>query len=138
MCKKFAGLNNFQEIEEKIKEADIEKIDLRLKDIMQNSMDSLLPLEITVANFGKIEKEATNNDIILGILNMIAETIGMMGIFAVQNIENKNIIVIGSITEIKFLRTVLQRLNELQKVNFIIPKEAEWSTAIGAIMANSK
>lgn len=138
MCKKFAGLNSFKEIEEKIKEANIEKIDLRLKDIMQNSIDSLLPLDITIANFGKIEQDATNNDIILGVLNMITEVIGMMGIFAVQNTENKNIIVIGSITELEYLKMVLQRLNKLQKVNFIVPKEAEWSTAIGAIISSQK
>lgn len=135
MCQKFAGLNCFEEIEEKIKDADIGKVDLRLKDITKGSINNLLPPEITIANFGKIDKEASQEDIILGVLNMVFETIGMMGILATQNIPNKNIIVIGSVTKLTYLKNILDRLNKLQNVNFIIPKEAEWSVAIGAILS---
>lgn len=133
LCKKFAGINSFSEIEKKIENADIEKIDLRLKDIKEDAINDLLPPEITVANFGKMSKDANENDVILGIVNLIAETVGMMGIFATQNTENKNIIVIGSITELKHIRKVLEMLNKLQNVNFIIPQNAEWAGAIGAI-----
>lgn len=133
LCKRFAGLNSFKEIEEKIAQADIEKIDLRLKDIKKDAINDLLPSDITVANFGKMSPEANENDVILGIVNLIAETIGMMGIFATQNIENKNIIVIGSITELTHIRKVLDMLSKLQKVDFIIPQNAEWAGALGAV-----
>lgn len=135
LCKRFAKLNDFNEIEEKIKNADISKIDLRLKDIQKDAINSLLPEEITIANFGKLEKDASNDDIILGILNMIVETIGMMGIFATQNNPNKNIIVIGCITELAYVKKVLNMLNDLQHVNFIIPENSEWTVAIGSIQA---
>lgn len=133
LCKRFAGLENFSEISEKIKNADISKVDLRLKDIQEDAINSLLPADITVSNFGKLEKDANDNDIILGILNMIVETIGMMGIFATQNMKNKNIIVIGCITELQYIKKVLEMLNKLQNVNFIIPENSEWTVAIGAI-----
>lgn len=135
LCKKFAGLNSFSEIEKKIENADIEKVDLRLKDIKEEAINDLLPSDITVSNFGKMSEDATENDVILGIVNLIAETVGMMGIFAVQNIDNKNIMVIGSITELKHIRRVLEMLNKLQNVNFIIPQNAEWAVAIGAVRA---
>lgn len=135
LCKKFAGINSFSEIEEKIKNADIEKIDLRLKDLKQEAINDLLPAEITVANFGKLEEDATENDIILGVVNLIAETIGMMGIFATQNLQNKNIIVIGSITELTHIKKVFDMLSKLQNVNYIIPIDAEWTVALGAVKA---
>jgi type II pantothenate kinase len=135
LCKKFAGINSFSEIEERIKDADIEKIDLRLKDIKKDAINDLLPAEITVANFGKLTEDATANDVILGVVNLIAETIGMMGIFATQNMQNKNIIVVGSITELTHIKKVLNMLSKLQNVNYIIPENAEWIGAIGAIKA---
>lgn len=132
LCKRFANIENFSEISEKIKNADISKIDLRLKDIQEEAINNLLPGEITVANFGKMQDDANDNDIILGVLNMIVEIIGMMGIFAVQNTPNKNIIVIGCITELQYIKKVLDMLSNLQKVNFIVPKNSEWAVAIGA------
>lgn len=138
LCKKFAKLNSFTEIETKIQGADIEKIDLRLKDIQKEAINSLLPAEITIANFGKLSEDATENDIILGVVNLIAETIGMMGIFATQNNTNKNIVVIGSIMELTYIKKVFEMLNKLQGVNFIVPQNAEWAVAIGAIQAVKK
>ena len=135
LCKRFAGINSFREIEERIKDADIEKIDLRLKDIKKDAINNLLPAEITIANFGKLTEDSTSNDVILGIVNLIAETIGMMGIFATQNMQNKNIIVVGSITELTHIKKVLNMLSKLQNVNYIIPENAEWMGAIGAIKA---
>lgn len=136
LCKRFAGINSFREIEERIKDADIEKIDLRLKDIKKDAINNLLPAEITIANFGKLTEDSTSNDVILGIVNLIAETIGMMGIFATQNMQNKNIIVVGSITELTHIKKVLNMLSKLQNVNYIIPENAEWMGAIGAIKAS--
>lgn len=133
LCEQFAGISDFSEIEKKAENADLTNVDLRLKDIKQEAINDLLPMDITVANFGKLNDKATNNDIILGILNMVFETIGMMGVFATQNISNKNIIVIGSVTELTYLRKVLDMLNELQKVNFVIPNNSEWAVAQGAV-----
>lgn len=133
LCKRFAGINSFHEIERKIENADIEKIDLRLKDIKKDAINDLLPPEITVANFGKMSQDANENDVILGIVNLIAETIGMMGIFATQNTQNKNIIVVGGITELTHIKKVLHMLSRLQNVNFIIPENAEWAGALGAV-----
>lgn len=135
LCKKLANLQSFNEIEKRIKNADISKIDLRLKDIQKNAINNLLPEEITVANFGKLQEDANNDDITLGILNMVIETIGMMGIFATQNTQNKNIIVIGCITELEYVKKVLDMLSNLQNVNFIIPENSEWAVALGAIQA---
>jgi activator of 2-hydroxyglutaryl-CoA dehydratase len=49
--------------------------------------------------------------------------------------QNKNIIVVGSITELTHIKKVLNMLSKLQNVNYIIPENAEWIGAIGAIKA---
>ena len=67
---------------------------------------------------------------------MIFETIGMMAVFATQNTKIKNIIVIGNAANIPYINEVLNRIENLHKgIQFIIPKNAEYAVAIGAIKA---
>ena len=64
---------------------------------------------------------------------MIIETIGMMAVFATQKEEKKDIIVIGNVATMPYTSTVLKKIEKLHNVKFIIPKYAEFATAIGAI-----
>ena len=107
-------------------------IDLTIEDITTEEIPTL-PKDITAANFGKLKKDVTNPDIMLGIINMIFETIGMMVILAARNDSIKDIVLVGSLTKVPYLNTVLERFKWICDLNFIIPKNAEYATAIGAI-----
>ena len=133
LCKKFAEVKSFDEIDKLILKGNLDNIDLTIKDI--STCDIIgLPKDTTSSNFGKLNNKATKEDIVVGIANMIFETIGMMAVFATQNKENRNIIVIGNVAIMPYIKIVLNKIEELHKgVKFIIPKYAEFGTAFGAI-----
>lgn len=132
LCKKMANINEFCEIEEAIKNGSLKNVDLTIQDVSLHEIKTL-PKDTTSANFGKLNEKANNNDIILGITNMIFETIGMMAVFATQNININNIIVVGNLADIQYINKVLEKIEKMYNVKFIIPKQAKYATAIGAI-----
>jgi len=132
LCKRFTSITDFRDIEKAIGLGSLKNIDLTMQDISDEQI-STLPKDITTSNFGKLNGLANENDIILGIANMIFETIGMMAVFATKQVENKNIVVIGSLTKIPYLRKVLDKIEILHDAKFIIPKDAEFAAVIGAI-----
>lgn len=132
LCKKLGGIGSFNEINELISQGNLENVDLKIKDITTNIIDTL-PQGTTSANFGKLNEKASNADLALGIVNMIFETIGVMAVFANRNTNLENIIIVGSVTTIPYINTVLKKIEKLHNVKFTIPKNAEFATAIGAI-----
>lgn len=132
LCNKFAGTKSFDEIIELSKKGDLDNIDLRIMDLTDENIKTLPP-ELTLANFGKLKDNATNEDIALGILNMIFEVIGMMSAFASINDEIKDIVFIGNIVTIPQVKDILLKIEKTHKVKFIIPEEPQFAVIIGAI-----
>ena len=132
LCKKIGDISSFNEINESILKGKLDNIDLTIQDVSMQEIKTL-PKDTTSANFGKLNEKATRDDIIKGIANMIIETIGMMAVFATQKEEKKDIIVIGNVATMPYTSTVLKKIEKLHNVKFIIPKYAEFATAIGAI-----
>ena len=64
---------------------------------------------------------------------MVFETIGMMAVFATQNTNTKNIIVVGSVATMPYIKTVFAKIEKMYNLKFIIPKEAEFACTLGAI-----
>jgi len=134
LCKKLGNVTSFNDIEKAIINGELKNVDLTIEDVSLKEIKTL-PKDTTSANFGKLNKQATDNDIILGVANMIFETIGMMAVFATQNIKVKNIIIVGNLANIPHINIVLKKIEKMHNVNFIIPKQAAYATAIGAIEA---
>lgn len=135
LSKKLGNVKSINEINNAIKKGDLAQVDLRVEDITEREIKGL-PKNTTSSNFGKLQKTANENDLMIGIANMIFETIGMMAVFATQNTKIKNIIVIGNAANIPYINEVLCRIENLHKgIQFIIPKNAEYAVAIGAIKA---
>lgn len=132
LCAKFAGVNSFEEIKILIKDGNLSNVDLKIGDISKEEIKTL-PKDITLSNFGKIDKNVNNSDIALGILNMIFETIGMMAVFAIKNEKIREVIITGTIASLPQIKYILQKIEKLHNIKFIIPKDAEYATALGAI-----
>ena len=64
---------------------------------------------------------------------MIFETIGVMAALASKGSNIKSIIIIGQIVNIPYARKVFDKIEKLHNVKFIIPQNAEYGTAIGAV-----
>lgn len=134
LCKKINPKITFDDIKNAEKIGTLENVDLTIQDVTTEEIKTL-PKDTTAVNFGKLSEKATNNDIVLGIMNMIFETIGVMAALAAKGSNITNIIVIGQVANIPYVRKVLNKIEKLHNVKFTIPQNAEYGTAIGAVRA---
>ena len=93
-----------------------------------------LPANMTAANFGKVSELATKEDLALGLINMIFETIGMMAVFNSRMHKTRDIVLTGNLTQIAQAEPTFRTLSDMFDVNFIIPERAQYSTVIGAAL----
>ena len=91
---------------------------------------------LTVSNFGKVSDIATNEDIALGVANMVAETIAMVAVFAARGCGVKDVVLTGNLSTIAPIRKTFESLDQFG-VNFIIPENAQFGTVIGAALHDS-
>lgn len=133
--KAFLNITNFDEMLELIEKGNVENIDLRIKDITKEEK-ATLPLDLTLANFGKLNKDSKPEDIAAGLINMIFEIIGVMASFNVANKTNKEVVLIGNITALPGVRTVLDRFERFGDIRFFVPEDSEFSVAYGAVIAS--
>ncbi len=132
LCNKFAGIKSFDEIIELSKQGDLDNIDLRIKDLTDENIQTLPP-ELTLANFGKLNQDASRADIVIGLVNMLFEIIGMMTAFASINDDIKDIVLIGNIACIPVVKDILKKIEKTHKVSFTIPENPQYAVALGAI-----
>ncbi len=137
LCQYFYGVNHFDTIVNLAEKGDLSKVDLKISDVSDRVFDTLPP-DTTSANFGKVSSEALKEDITLGFVNTIFETVGMMAVFACRNDAIKTVVVTGSLTELPRAQTVFSSLNRLTGVEFIVPENAAFATAMGAALSCMK
>ena len=134
LSKRLLGMENVDNIIECAEAGDLTKIDLRLKDMSRKEIIPGMPDYFTAANFGKISDLADKNDMALGIINMIFETIGMMAIFASRSYGIKDIVLTGNMTNLPQAHTIFDTLNKMFDMHFIIPNLAQYATVIGTAL----
>lgn len=132
------GMDSVKHVSNLAKDGDLNKIDLRIKDITKKDILPGLPDYMTAANFGKISDLANKPDIALGIINMIFETIGMLAIFAARSHNTTDIILTGNMTNIPQCESIFANLSDMFKVNFLMPENAQFGPVIGAALTAIK
>ena len=138
LTRKILGVDNIDHIEQLCEGGNLDNVDLRIKDISGQSTYSGVNSELTAANFGKLSDIASKHDIAMGITNLVAETIGMMAIFAARNFDIRNIVLTGNLSSVAPIRDRLLALNDSFDINFIIPENAQFATVIGAALHGVK
>ena len=132
LTRKILGVDNVEHIEQLCESGDLDNIDLRIRDISGKNQYDGMDATLTASNFGKLSDIASNEDIALGIVNMVAETIGMMAVFAARSFNIKNIVLTGNLVTINPIRERILGMNKNFDVNFVIPDKAQYATVIGA------
>ena len=136
LTQKLTGVGTVEHIEELCAQGDISKIDLRISDISKNRTYENMKDNLTVSNFGKVSDIATNEDIALGVANMVAETIAMVAVFAARGCGVKDVVLTGNLSTIAPIKKTFEGLDQFG-VNFIIPENAQFGTVIGAALHDS-
>jgi type II pantothenate kinase len=134
LSSRMLNIRDIELIKETAENGDLSQIDLFVKDITKDILPGLPP-HTTASNFGRISDLATKNDVALGIINLVLQAIGMTAIFAVRGTDLTEVVLIGNLTAIPQCKDVFGMLADMFGINFIIPANAEYATAVGAAQA---
>ncbi len=135
LSKKMLDMDTVAHIEEVAKGGSLDKVDLRIGDMMSTNSIPGFTDTTTASNFGNLSDLATKEDIALGIINMVFETIGMISIFAARGCGIRDIILTGNLSSVAQAEGIFTTLNRMFDMNFIIPVNSRFGTVIGAALA---
>ena len=131
LAKKLLSLSDFKDIMSLAASGNLETVDLLLEDIMAMDM-GFLNKKSTASNFGKMLDMARNEDVAFGIINMVYQVIGMLSVFAARSRNIDRVIVTGSGSHNPLGQKVLSDITSMHSVIFEYPRDAEYTTAVGA------
>jgi len=134
LSKLLLKIHNYQDLVKTAEGGNLSNIDLSIGDITKDLIPGLPP-EATASNFGKISDLASREDIAMGIINMVFQTIGKVAIFAARAEGVKDMVLTGNLTKIPQSQEVFDRLGRMFGVKFHKPYYAEYCTAIGAAIS---
>ncbi len=139
MAKLMLNTQDIEVIHELSTKGRVENIDLRIKDISKEPLPGL-DLEITASNFGKVEEMATREDIAAGIVHMVLESIFHTGTLIARDKQVTEFIMIGSLANFAQCEYIAKRCSDMEPipVDFVIPEDGGFGTAIGAALANKE
>ena len=134
LSKRMLNMDNVNHISELAKNGTLGNIDLKIKDITNADILPGFGDIMTASNFGSVSDLATREDIALGIINMVFETIGMVSIFAARNYNLRDIVLTGNLSAVEQAPGIFDILNRMFDMNFIIPEKSSFGTVIGAAL----
>ena len=136
LSKTMLGLDNIDSIVELASRGNLANVDLRITDITRKDSMISMPGEMTASNFGKVSDLATKEDLALGLINMVFESIGMLAVFASRAFGTKDIVLTGNLTNVPQSAHIFRVLSEMFNVRFLIPEHAQYATVIGAALSD--
>lgn len=134
LAKKLLPTTEFAAIMELAKTGKLNQVDLLLGDITDTNISFLNP-ESTASNFGKMLDAASAPDIALAIINVVYQVIGVLSVFAARARNTEKVIVTGKGSDNKIGQEILAKISGMYGIEFIYPEYAEYTTAIGAGLA---
>ncbi|MBQ7399654.1 MAG: type II pantothenate kinase [Clostridia bacterium] len=132
LAKKMLGISDIVSLIDVAAEGNLQNIDLTIADITKKDIG--LESHMTAANFGKVSDVATKGDLALGLINMVFESVGMLAVFAARSKNIKDVILTGNLVRLPQAKTIAETFSTLFGLNFSIPENAEFATAIGAAL----
>jgi len=115
----------------------LENVDLSVSEIIASEIKSLPP-HLTAANFGRIKSTASEADVAYGIINMVFQTVGMLAVFVAKNDTIRDVVLTGTLTMFPQVKNVFPEFTDMFGLNFIVPPNAIFATALGAATLASK
>ena len=114
-------------------QGDIHNINLLIGDISTHPLPGL-PMNATASLFSKAQYDAPKEDIALGIIVMVLQSIGSAAILSALNSGIKDFVLIGNLTLLPQCKEVFPPLEQLYNIRYHIPKYSQYCTAIGAAL----
>ena len=118
-------------------QGDIRHINLLIGDISSKPLPGL-PKDATASLFAAAQANAPREDIALGLICMVLQTVGSAAILSSLNSGIRDFVLIGNLTLLPQCKYIFPMMEKLYGVRFIIPKHSEFCTAIGAALCNKE
>lgn len=134
LAKKLLDMEDVSNIIDLAEKGDLNKVDLRVIDITNKDIMPEIQGELTASNFGRISDLTEKEDLALGIVNMLCETVGMLSLFAARSKGVDNVVLTGNLTTFPLIQKLFDNLGGLFKMNYIIPENSQYGTVIGAAL----
>ncbi len=131
LSNRMLNVRDFNDLIDTAQGGNLAHIDLTIGDISHDPLIGL-PAETTASNFGKLSDLASKEDVAMGIINLVFQTIGMLAIFATRIDHTNDVVLTGNLTNVPQAQSIFKQLSELFAVNLITPPNAEYATAAGA------
>ncbi len=109
-------------------------INLLIKDISAQPLPGL-PMNATASLFANAQGNASREDIAKGIICMVLQAIGSSAILSSLNSGIRDFVLIGNLSRLPQCAELYPKLEEIYNVRFIIPRNSEFCTAIGAALS---
>ena len=129
--------DDIKQLETLAMQGDIKNINVLIGDISPNPLPGL-PKDATASLFGNAKSNASREDLALGIICMVLQTIGSSTILSSLGTGIREYVLIGNLTLLPQCGPIYHSMEKLYKVHFRIPKYSEFCTAIGAALSYNK
>ncbi|HVM98152.1 MAG TPA: hypothetical protein VMT89_17285 [Candidatus Acidoferrales bacterium] len=131
LSKHLLGVSRLETLQQLAERGDLSRIDLTVGDIAGGPVGNL-PADATASNFGKLSSDVTPEDKARALVNMIGEVIVVLSVLAAGAAGLNDIVLTGKLVRVKPFVDRIQATRLLFDRKFIIPRHAEYATAIGA------
>jgi len=116
---------------------DISRINVLISDISTTPLSGL-PMNAIASLFGNAKANAAPEDIALGLIWMVLQSICSASILSSLGSGIKEFVMIGQLTLLPQCKLVFPATEQLYGVKFHIPENSEYCTAIGAALSYLK
>ena len=127
------GKRDFADYERLAAQGSLSRIDLTIGDMTDGAVGTLPP-DATSANFAKITPDATDADKALGIVNLTLQAISSMCVLACRICDCSAAVLVGALPAISSAHVVYDLFHRLYGIDFIVPENAVFATAVGAAL----
>mgnify|MGYP000607277621 CR=1 FL=1 len=132
LSERMLGTHDFEEIEMMAKKGDTGKVDLTVFDIVGGPI-GIVPAEATASNFGKINADASKEDVAAGLFNLVCQVVGVVGAMAAKAYRlEEEVIVTGGLVRSALASSIIRNTMSLFGIHPCIPENCEYCTAVGA------
>lgn len=126
--------SNIKQVSAMAMQGNLSHVNLLIGDISANPLPGL-PMEATASIFARAQNDASKEDIAIGLISMVLQSIGSAVVLAAMGTGCRDMVLIGNLSLLPQCKEVFPALEKLYGVRFHIPKYSEYCTAIGAALA---
>jgi type II pantothenate kinase len=136
LCNLILKESDPEKLVEMFAKGDRFKVDLSVKDIVGKGIGKV-PGHMTASNLGKIartpnEIDFEQEDLAAGVANLVGQTIATSAVFAARAENLTKVVLAGKLSRIEPIVKIIFEVGELYEREIVLPKNAEYVSAIGA------